>query len=370
MRILDRYIFRSIFNLYFGCLISFIFLYVVIDIFSHLDDFLKLQQNAWILKDYYLSYLPVIFTQVSPISCLLATLYTFGKLNRDNEIIAMRASGLNIFQVTKTAIIFGLVISIAMFWVYNKIAPLSLSLNQNVKLEMDSYAENNPKKAKQKQEEKITGLSMYGHKNRLFFINTFYPARNTIEGIIVLQHNQKQNISKKIVANKGVYKDGLWRFYHVVTYSYDDLGQISKEPTFEEEEIMDITETPRDFLTQRERPDFMTTAELEKYIWKLSGSGAKTVIQNLQVDLYQRFTMPFTNLIIIFLGIPFAFMMRRRAAGLSSLGISLFVGFLYYVAIAVSTAFGKGGVLNPFLSASLSHLLALSTGLYLISTLP
>lgn len=115
MRILDRYILRSVLAVFFGCLLVFLFLYIIIDVFSHLDDILKQRVELLLLLKYYGSFLPIIFVQVTPICCLLSTLYAFGKLNRDNEIIAMRSSGLSVLQITKTIIIFGLVVSACSF---------------------------------------------------------------------------------------------------------------------------------------------------------------------------------------------------------------------------------------------------------------
>ena len=89
MRILDRYITKSVLTLFLTCILSFLFLYVIIDIFANLDDFLKQHTHIITLLQYYLSYLPIIFVQVAPISTLLAVLYTFGTFNRNNEIIAM-----------------------------------------------------------------------------------------------------------------------------------------------------------------------------------------------------------------------------------------------------------------------------------------
>jgi len=90
----------------------------------------------------------------------------------------------------------------------------------------------------------------------------------------------------------------------------------------------------------------------------------------LKIDYYQKFTSPFTSLIIILLGIPFSLMMRKRATGLSSIGISIMVGFLYYILDAVCIAIGRGGVLPPLVAASLSHVIALTISVYLINSLP
>lgn len=318
------------------------------------------------LANYYLAYLPIIFVQVSPIACLLSTLYTFGSLNRNNELIAMRSSGLNIFQISRTVIMFGIIVSACVFWVNDRFVPSSMSLTEKIKAQMESGT----KRAKEKEREIITNLSMYGLKNRLFFVNKFSLATNTMERIIILEHDEKQNITKKIVANKGVYKDGQWKFYQCITYNFDENVQIREEPQYLEEEVMDISETPYDFLHQMLLPDFMTISQLNNYMWRLSKSGATTVIRNLKVDLYQRFASPLTSIIIILLGIPFSMMMKKRATGLSSVGLSIMVGFFYYVLNAVSVALGKAGIFMPVLAVSLSHVIALISAIYLIQTLP
>ena len=191
-----------------------------------------------------------------------------------------------------------------------------------------------------------------------------------MERIIVLEHDEHQNITKKIVANKGVFRDGVWRFYQSITYNFDQSGQIREEPQYLDEEIMVIPEGPQDFINQRQHPEYMGIAEMDEYIWKLSRSGATSMIRGLKVDYYQRFTAPFGCLIIILLGIPFSLIMRRRATGLSSIGIAILVAFLYFIVNAVSIALGKGGVLFPVLAASLSHIIAAASSLYFIYKLP
>ncbi|MBM3254890.1 MAG: YjgP/YjgQ family permease [Candidatus Omnitrophica bacterium] len=366
MRILDRHILKMVFGIFLSCILIFIFLYIIIDVFSHLEDILKQKVSPDILLKYYLSYLPIIFVQITPIACLLAVLHTFGKLNRDNEIIAMRSSGLSIFQITKIVIIFGMLTSMLVFWVNDRFVPSSLYFNQRIKEQMES----GEKKIKGREHEVINNLSMYGLRNRLFFVNKFSFATNTMEGIVILEHDARQNITKKIVANKGVYEDGSWRFYQNITYEFDKNGQIKGEPQYQEKEIMLIPETPRDFLNQRQSPEVMDIAQLNTYIWKLSKSGATTVIRNLKVELYQRFTIPLASIIIILLGIPFSLMMKKRASGLSSIGISIMLGFLYYVFNAISIALGRSGTLTPALAVSLSPLLGLVFSLYLINNLP
>ena len=173
MRILDRYILKSVIYIFVSCIFVFLFLYVIIDVLTNLDDIIKHQATLTLLVRYYLTYLPVMFVQVSPFACLLSTVYTFGKLNHNNEIIAMRSSGLSIFEIARNAIIFGFLISIAVFWVSDRLVPTSLTENQKIKIQMDEGSLKN----KLKKNTTITNLTLYGLRNRLFFISKFSPAR-------------------------------------------------------------------------------------------------------------------------------------------------------------------------------------------------
>ena len=366
MRILDRYILKSVIYIFFSCIFSFLFLYIIIDLLSNLDEILKHRATISLLMHYYLSYLPAMFVQVSPFACLLSTVYTFSKLNHNNEIIAMRSSGLSIFEIAKNVLLFGFMISLLVFWVNDRFVPLALTENQKIKAQIEGGEKTN----KIRKPEIIINLSMYGSRNRLFFISKFFIDSKTMEGITILEHDEHQNLTKKIVADKGVYVGGLWKFSQCITYNFDHNGQVIDEPVYFEEEIMAIAETPQDFASLRQKPELMNIHQLEDYIWRISKSGAGSVIRNLKVDLYQRFSLPFTSIIIILLGIPFSLMTHKRATGMASIGISIIVGFLYYVLDAVCLAIGKHGLLMPSLAASLSHLIVLSTSLYLISKLP
>lgn len=365
MRILDRYILKSVVSIFVSCIFVFLFMYVIIDLLSRLEDILKYQTHYTLLIKFYLNSLPVMFVQVAPFACLLSTLYTFSKLNHNNELIAMRASGLSIFYITKTAIIFGIMISLLVFWINDRFSPQAMLVTKQIQTKMEEG-----KKGKKEKVETLTNLSMYGSKNRLFFIDRFYPKTKTMEGIIILEQDEFQNLTRKVVANKGQYEDGIWKFYQSITYNFDRNGQIIDEPQYLDEEIMTVSESPADFLAQRQRPEYMTINQLDNYIWKLSRSGATSVIRNLKIDLYQKFTSPFSSLIIILLGIPFSLMMQKRATGLSSIGVSIIVGFLYYILDAVCLAIGRGGMLPPFLAASLTHIVALIFSISLINRLP
>ena len=364
MRILDRYIIHSIIKIFLTAILVFCFLYIIIDITSNLDDIIGRKVSLSVLSQYYLSFLPVILVQTSPICCLISILFTFSGLSNNNEVTAMRASGLNFWRITKPAIIFGLLISALVFWINEHYVPqATLTSNQirndNIVIEAD---QNKKKKSI------IKNLTFYGLKNRLYFIDTFNPNTYELEGITIISFDNTQNVQEKIVALKGIWTGITWKFFNcqITIYNPQDI-RISDRNKAYPEKLMDIEEGPKDFLKQRVDINAMNLKQLKDYIGRFSNSGATKAINNLRVDLYQKMAYPMGNFVIILLGLPFALMVKsRKGTTFTSLGIAVMIGFLYYVINAVALALGKGGGLTPMLSAWITPLFFTTTALYFI----
>ena len=133
MRILDRYISNSIITIFVATIFIFLFLYVVIDVMTQLDEFIDRKIPIQILLDYYIHFFPIILVQISSIACLIATLFTFSGLSNNNEIIAMRTSGLNFWQIARPAILFGLFISILVFWLNERYVPYASLVTKKIR---------------------------------------------------------------------------------------------------------------------------------------------------------------------------------------------------------------------------------------------
>ena len=350
MRILDRYISKSVISIFLFTILTFCFLYILIDITSQLDEFIDRKVPIDILVQYYISYFPIILSQpISSVACLIAVLFTFTNLNTSNEVVAMRSSGLNFWQITKPAIVFGLIISVMVFWVNEQLVPRATEVtqqirNENMVLLVDRL---------RKKQEKIKNLTFYGLQNRLYFVDTFDADTNELKGITIIEHDEQQNMKQKIVALKGAWTGIAWKFYQcqITTFSASDINTPLKIKVYSEK-LMDIKESPNDFLKQRLNVTSMNIRQLESYINRFSKSGAAKALNNMRVDLHQKIAYPFGNFVIVLIGLPFALMIRNRKGGaFVAIGVALVLGFLYYVTNAVALAFGKSGLLSPILSA-------------------
>ncbi len=352
MRIVERYIADSIFRIFASTVLVFCFLYVLIDLAANLSEIIDRKVPLDILLRYYSAFLPVILVQTSSIACLIATLFTYSQMNGNNEIIALRASGLNFWQLTKPALCFALVISAAVFWLNERYVPTAtLSSedirNENIILKVDSD---------RKKKADIKNLTFYGLQNRLYFIDSFDAENYEIQGITILGQDPDQNVSEKIVALNGKWTGLAWKFFQCQITTFEP-GHFTRprEVKFYPEKLMDIKETPQDFLSQRLNVTAMNIKQLAAYIQRFAGSGAAKALNNLRVDLHQKIAFPFATFVIVLVGLPLSMMVgRRKALTFTSLGIAVLIGFLFYVANAVGLAFGKGGLFPPVVSAWLA----------------
>ena len=365
MRIIDRYIIASIIRIFFALLLTFCLLYVLIDSFSHLDDFIE-NNIPWVeIIQFYFSFLPIIFVNTSPIACLIATLLSYSQLNSHNEIIALRSNGLDFFTIARPALCFGLLVSFGIFYINERFVPQSTLISKTFR---EARIKSSGNGTGQNNQILIPNLTFYGLNNRLYFIDMFNVTAQTLQGITIIGHDKSQNLTEKITASNGIWTGIAWKFFNGQLTYYDSHqpNQPTDIKSFSEK-LMDIKETPQDFLKQRLDVATMNMRQLNEYIRRFSDSGAIRAIKERKVDYYQKISFPLRSIIILLVGLPFALTTtRRKAMTFTSIGIAIAIGFLYYVVDAVGLAYGKGGWISPLLSAWLAPLIFLSAGIYLI----
>ncbi|MFA5087697.1 MAG: LptF/LptG family permease, partial [Candidatus Omnitrophota bacterium] len=248
MRIIDRYITKSILAIFISTIFIFCFLYILIDLASNLDELINRKAPLTILYHYYLTLLPTILVQTSPIACLIATLFTYSHLNHNNEIVALRTSGFDFWRIAKPAICIGLVVSALIFWLNERHVPGSETKSENIR----NANLINESDAAKRTKAKVKNLTFYGLRNRLYFIDQFDPNTYELDGITIIGFDANQNITEKIVALHGKWTGILWKFTQCQVALFEG-GEIKSPTTVKvyPEKLMDIRETPEDFLKQR-----------------------------------------------------------------------------------------------------------------------
>ena len=88
-----------------------------------IDRFLGKGLNILTIFEYLFLNLAWIVALAVPMAVLIATLMSFGRMSEDNEINAMRASGISFTSILKPALIFGFIICISLTYFNNYILP-------------------------------------------------------------------------------------------------------------------------------------------------------------------------------------------------------------------------------------------------------
>ena len=360
MRIIDKYIFKGFFGPFLWCLFLFTIMAIIIDIFSFIEDIVKYKIPATSIMAFYVYYTPTILIQVIPMAVLLSTIYLLSDLNKHNEIVAMKSSGISLWKVLSPLLIMGFIISILTFMINDKIIPVSSKVSSVIRrdeLEKDKH--------KATQAKNIDNVAVYGVGNRIIFARDYDTEKKTLFDIIIHQHDASQNLISKTTAERGVWTDEGWKFYKVIIYKIDNAGRILGQPQFASEMIMPLNEKPRDFANSEWRADYMSYGELRDYIKKFKGAGTR-LIRSLKVDLHYKVSFAFISLIIILVGAPFA-LITTRGGVLIGLGMSIAIGLLYYAFIAISLALGKGGIFPPIIAAWIGNIVFAALGIHLVN---
>lgn len=359
MKIIDKYMVRGFLGPFIWCLMLFIVMAVIIDVFSFIDDIVKFKIPLTSIIAFYVYYIPTIFIQVTPMAALLSTVYVLSNLNKNNEIIAMKSSGISLWRVLAPILLIGTVVSIMTFIVNDRVVPVSSRISNYIR------REELEKQKKTGEQKIIEAVAIYGSGNRILFARNYDTEKRVLNDVIIHQHDRKESLISKITAQRGEWTGSTWKFYKVIIWKIDNAGRILGEPAFYEEKEIALKERPSDFANREWRSDYMSYRELRLYVNNFRGAGTK-VMKALLVDLHYKVSFCFISLIIILIGAPFA-LITTRGGVLIGIGTSIGIGLLYYAFIAMSLAFGKAGILPPIVAAWIGNVVFAALGIHLIN---
>ncbi len=123
MKILTRYIIREHLPPFFLALAVFVFLFLTNLIVKSIDKLLGKGLSLWILLEYIGLNLMWILALAIPMAVLVAILMSYGRMSADNEIQAMRASGISLISVIIPSLIFGTVVCLFLILFNNHVLP-------------------------------------------------------------------------------------------------------------------------------------------------------------------------------------------------------------------------------------------------------
>lgn len=358
MRLLDRYLVGQLLRATVSCLAFLTVMFVVVDSFNNLDEFIQHKASAALVAAYYLWLVPSVLLQIVPVATLVSLLFVLGNLNRHSEITALRASGISTAQILGPYLVVGLLLSLGLLYAGETVGPRS-------SLTSTAILNGLIKKGRHDlRERSIDNVTLYAKDNRIIFAREFEVIKQALHDVVILDDDPDRTIHAKITAKHAAYEDGLWVLREAMRYELNDQGDIVGEPVHSPDMMVDLGAKPEDFLREASQVDFMSAGQLRDYIDHLRGTSRK-LVRRLWVDYHAKVAFPFACLVVILVGSPLA-MKHRRGGAMVGAGTSLVVIACYYAFHSVCLAMGKAGILPPPVSAWLSNLAFAAAGLYWI----
>ncbi len=116
MKIIDRYLLRQFVQTFVICYLSLTGLYVIFDLFTNLEEFLRCADEAgelWRLIGSYYAYRAVLFfDRTSGLLTLVAAMFTVAWIQRHNEMTALMAAGVSKLRVVRPILVAAVIIAL------------------------------------------------------------------------------------------------------------------------------------------------------------------------------------------------------------------------------------------------------------------
>jgi lipopolysaccharide export system permease protein len=372
MKILDKYILRKFLTTFLFVVGVLMIVLVVIDYTEKNEDFINNKPPlAAIIFDYYLNFIPYYANLLSPITIFIATVFVTSQLSARTEIVAILSAGISFNRLLVPYIVGSLIVGVFTYIAVSYIIP---NANKGrIAFEL-KYIKNPYTFDKRNIHFKVapeTYVSLESYNNA---INTGYQF--TIESI------RGTELLSKLSADRVVWVDTTksWRlegirlrkFFKVSDTAamaggvrnglgYEDIKFIGQMDTI-------LNMAPKDFESNYQRNETMTTPELETFIKNEQLRGVESLAPYF-VERYLRLTYPFAILILTMIGVILSSRKSREGPGFQ-IAVGFILAFIYIMFFVMSRSIALTGNIDPLLACWLPNIVFSIIGLVLYKTVP
>ena len=350
-KILDKYIIKKFIINFLFIISSFIVIFLIVDIIDNLDKFISRNITSKEIMKYYFYTIPWFVSISLPMTLLMSTIITFISLQKNNELTALKASGISIRRISSSLIFVGLLFCLTSF-IFDNIVVVNAT-------EKKSTIE---KKLKNKTKITSKKSNIYYHiENAFLGIKRFNYKTNTGFQVSIQSYNGP-DISSRIDAQKMMWDNDTksWQLINVDIRNWEK-GNLNYH--FLNDTLINIKDiNPAIIKRDNIDPEDMNYWEISYFIDKLKNKGLNYT--RWLVNKYFKTAFAFTPIIMILFGI--ALSIRKPRSNFSTgIGFGIAVIFLYYLGIKMGQTLGYNQVLPPFLSVWFVNILFLSFGSYI-----
>jgi len=338
LNVASRYLVRQFLGVLVPVTITFILLYVIVDLFDRLGILLRHQASVGAAARYFAFKIPLMLSQVMPAAVITAVLLSLGLLSRYNEITAFRAGGVSLVQTAIPILVTAGVISLLSLLWNETVVPYSSRQFQYV---------NNVEIRRRQLRGILSERQVWFHgENGFYNIDHVDKASGTIYGLAIYELTDDFELRSVVEIPRAQWADGQWQFSGAVRRQIEN-SRFSVTPLGPDE--FRIPETFDDFLEVQREPEELSFLVLREWIAQLTRKGIDA--SEYLVDLHSKLALPFASAVLALVGIPISARARRNPSIAAILGTGLAVGFLYWVILGLAQSLGRSGVLPALVAA-------------------
>ena len=282
--------------------------------------------------------------QLAPLATLVATLVSLAILAKNNEVIALKASGISLYRLVLPLLLAGLLVSGGLFLLDDTFLPYANQRQDALRNEIKGRpAQTYFEPARQ---------WIFGENSKIYNYELFDPDRQLFGGLNVFELDPDHiprcaaGFSPRAPRGSRAKTRGFSPADGSVTL--EATGKLSDTSRSRPPLCSELTEPPGYFRREVRQSFQMNWRQLGEYIASLRQAGFDTA--RLSVQWHKKFAFPMIAAIIVFLGAPFAFLVGTRGA-VGGLAVAVGIGVIYWSSAALLEAMGSAGQLPPLLAA-------------------
>ncbi|MDD3275620.1 MAG: LptF/LptG family permease [Kiritimatiellales bacterium] len=331
MKILTKYLLKSLFQPLFYCLLGFSLIFIIDDLFNNFSDFLENGVRPQEILYYYSQVIPSVFVIITPVCLLLAMLYSLSRLTRHSEITAMRAGGVSIYRIVMPFIGVGVLATLCTAYINEKIAP-------NAAWRAEKFLDY--QKAGRNDKIFFARNVALKSRNHVWMVQSLDTRDHSMYHVELIEQRPDGSDALKIQADKALWLDGRWWFMDLTLQAYKENGDLSgPSEMLLQKEMRDLRETPQTFMAEIKDPQYLSASEMRRYLRSKKDVSSDTRARFV-VDMHSRLSAPFACLIVTLIGVPIGAHSGRRGA-FAGIMVAVMLFFTFYILQLTGQALGK-----------------------------
>jgi lipopolysaccharide export system permease protein len=349
MRItLHKYIFNEIWPTFITVLMVFIFLIMSTEMLKFSEWVINYGVRLTQVLMFIFYLLPDIILFALPATTLMAVFVAFLRLSSSNEILAMKSSGISLFQMLPTVLLVSLISFLVAMFLGIVGSPWGIAQSgDNLGIKKRVFSQ------------PIDNLT--------FYVNSSSSADNVLRDVFVVNKTDPTVTSTTVAKEAKILRDPESRTITIVfldgTLSYVDKDSRNMGGHFDRRRLNIGMDKIMESVSSGEKdPVEMSVRELIDLI-ELEAKGGQDYNMAL-VHLLEKFSIPLAVFLMGIIGVPLGAQLKSggRTVGIV-VGLTVFL--IYYMCLAAVRNLCKTGFITPFIGIWAPDLFLLISCLYL-----